>query len=40
MVNEPLNREAADPAIVLFKNQYMFFVSKSGGFWLSDDLIN
>ena len=40
MVNETSTREAADPTIILFKNQYMFFVFKSGDFWLRDDLIN
>ena len=33
-------REGADPTVVLFKNKYYLFVSKSGGYWLSDNLIN
>lgn len=31
-------REAADPTMVLFKDKYLMFASKSGGFWYSDDL--
>ncbi|MFP5039912.1 family 43 glycosylhydrolase [Parasediminibacterium sp. JCM 36343] len=34
----PSRREAADPTIVLFKNKYFLFASKSGGYWASDDL--
>ena len=33
-------REGADPTIVLFKNKYYLFVSKSGGYWSSMDLVN
>lgn len=33
-------REAADPVVVLFKDQYFLFASKSGGYWHSTDLIN
>ncbi|MBS1521375.1 MAG: family 43 glycosylhydrolase [Bacteroidetes bacterium] len=33
-------REGADPTVVLFKNKYYLFVSKSGGYWSSDNLIN
>src|SRR3712207_4075913 len=33
-------REGADPTVVLFKSKYYLFVSKSGGYWSSDDLIN
>lgn len=33
-------REAADPTVVLFKDKYLLFASKSGGFWFSDDLHN
>ncbi len=33
-------REAADPVIVLYKNQYWLFASKSGGYWFSDKLVN
>lgn len=34
------SREAADPSIVLFKNTYYMFVSRSGGFYSSKDLVN
>lgn len=34
----PSRREAADPAIVLFKNDYYLFASKAGGYWFSSDL--
>ncbi|WP_281631598.1 family 43 glycosylhydrolase [Flavobacterium luteolum] len=33
-------REAADPTIALFKGRYYLFASKSGGYWISDDLVN
>src|SRR3989304_1061743 len=33
-------REAADPVIVLFKNDYYLFASRSGGYWWSSDLRN
>jgi xylan 1,4-beta-xylosidase len=36
----PSRREAADPTMVLFKNEYFLFVSKSGGYFHSTDLIN
>ncbi|MFA6794794.1 MAG: family 43 glycosylhydrolase [Proteiniphilum sp.] len=36
--DEPSRREAADPVIVLFKEKYYLFASKSGGYWSSDDL--
>ncbi|MGB5262888.1 MAG: family 43 glycosylhydrolase [Lutimonas sp.] len=32
-------REAADPTVILFKDTYYLFASKSGGYWYSDDLI-
>ncbi len=32
-------REAADPVIALFKDSYYLFASRSGGFWVSDDLV-
>lgn len=32
-------REAADPTIVLYKNTYFMFASKSGGYWYSSDLL-
>jgi hypothetical protein len=31
-------REAADPTMVLYKNEYWLFPSKSGGYWHSKDL--
>ncbi len=34
----PSRREAADPMIVLFQNKYFLFASKSGGYWVSDEL--
>jgi hypothetical protein len=33
-------REAADPVIVLYKNMFWLFASKSGGYWSSTDLVN
>ncbi|WP_281989563.1 family 43 glycosylhydrolase [Aquimarina aggregata] len=33
-------REAADPSIVLYKNEYYLFASKSGGYWSSKDLVS
>jgi len=32
-------REAADPVIHLFKGKYYLYVSKSGGYWYSDDML-
>jgi xylan 1,4-beta-xylosidase len=37
-LEEPSRREAADPTVVVFKNKYYLFASKSGGYWHSDDL--
>lgn len=34
----PSRREAADPMIVLFQDKYFLVASKSGGYWVSDDL--
>jgi len=31
-------REAADPVIVLFRDDYYLFASRSGGYWTSPDL--
>ncbi len=31
-------REAADPVVVLFKDDYYLFASRSGGYWYSNDL--
>ena len=36
--DQPSRREAADPTVVLFKDRYYLFASKSGGYWWSDDL--
>ncbi|MCM1113866.1 MAG: family 43 glycosylhydrolase [Clostridium sp.] len=33
-------REGADPSMVLFKGRYYLFVSMSGGFWISDDMVS
>ncbi len=32
-------REAADPAMMRFKDKYILFASHSGGYWFSDDLL-
>ncbi len=37
-LDKPSRREAADPVIVLFKNEYYLFASKSGGYWHSTDM--
>jgi len=37
---KPSRREAADPALIMFKDKYYLFASKSGGYWSSDNLIN
>lgn len=39
-LDDPSRREAADPVVVLFKGKYFLFASKSGGYWMSDNLIN
>ena len=33
-------REAADPTLIRFKSHYLLFVSMSGGFWYSQDLVD
>lgn len=38
-LDKPSRREAADPTMINFKNEYYLFVSKSGGYWHSKDLI-
>ena len=38
MPNGVSRREAADPTVILFKDTYYLFASKSGGYWFSDDL--
>ncbi len=40
MVDAVDAREAADPVIVLFKEDYYLFASRSGGYWTSPDLRN
>lgn len=35
----PSRREAADPTVVFYKDDYYLFASKSGGYWSSKDLI-
>jgi hypothetical protein len=37
---QPARREAADPSAVLFKGEYYLFLSKSGGYFHSADLIH
>lgn len=37
-IDSPSRRAAADPTVVLFKDKYYLFASKSGGYWYSDDL--
>jgi hypothetical protein len=39
-LDNPSRREAADPTMVMFKDEYYLFASKSGGYWHSSDLIN
>ena len=39
-LTKPSRREAADPACVLFKDNYLLFASKSGGYWASKNLID
>ncbi|MDR0845398.1 MAG: family 43 glycosylhydrolase [Tannerella sp.] len=39
-LDEPSRREAADPSMVLFKDEYYLFASRSGGYFHSSDLIN
>ena len=36
---KPSRREAADPVIVLYKDKYYMFASKSEGYWSSADLV-
>ena len=35
-----VNREAADPSMVLFKGKYYIFPSMTCGFWWSEDLVD
>lgn len=39
-LDQPSRREAADPAMVVFRNEYYLFASKSGGYWNSTDLLH
>jgi hypothetical protein len=39
-LDEPSRREAADPTMITFKNEYYLFASKSGGYFHSTDLIH
>ena len=32
-------REAADPAMIGYKDKYILFVSHSGGYWISDEML-
>ncbi len=38
-LDTPSRREAADPSMVVYKNEYYLFASKSGGYFHSTDLI-
>lgn len=37
-LDTPSRREAADPTVVRYKDQYLLFASKSSGYWHSSDL--
>lgn len=39
-LDAPSRREAADPTLILFKDEYYLFASKSGGYFHSTDLIH
>jgi hypothetical protein len=39
-LDQPSRREAADPSIVLYNDNYYLFASKSGGYWVSNDLLS
>ncbi len=39
-LDQPSRREAADPTMVLFDNEYWLFASKSGGYWHSTNFQN
>ena len=39
-LDNPSRREAADPTMVVYKNEYYLFASKSGGYFHSTDLIH
>jgi hypothetical protein len=40
MLDSPSRREAADPVMVLFGDDYYLFASKSGGYWHSKDMVD
>jgi hypothetical protein len=40
MTDAPSRREAADPVILLFDDDYYLFASKSGGYWHSSDMVD
>jgi len=39
-LDQPSRREAADPTLVVYHNEYWLFPSKSGGYWHSKDLLH
>lgn len=39
-LEEPSRREAADPSVISYKGKYYMFLSKSGGYYTSDDLVD
>lgn len=39
-LDAPSRREAADPAMVVYKGEYYLFVSKSGGYFHSTDMVH
>jgi len=39
-LDQPSRREAADPTMVMYNDEYYLFASKSGGYWHSTDLIS
>ncbi len=39
-LEEPSRREAADPSIIFYKGKYFMFLSKSGGYYSSDNLVD
>jgi len=36
-LDDPIRREAADPAALWYDHEYWLFASKSGGYWHSSD---
>lgn len=38
MVDAEDSREAADPVMVVYHDEYYLFASRSGGYWISDDM--